>query len=96
MDMKKFDSFLLSIILGLLLPLLFGYIFMKTFYHGDLPMWEVLKSILRTPLFVKLVLMALLPNLFAVFITNAMERWRMCRSFFVTILLYLCLSLFFI
>lgn len=94
--MKKFDNFLLSLVIGLVLPLLFGYIFVKTFYHGNLPIWEALVTFQRTSLFSKLVLVALLPNLFAVFVTYSMERWKMCRGFFVIILFYLIISLCFI
>ncbi|MDD3406333.1 MAG: hypothetical protein PHH23_08740 [Paludibacteraceae bacterium] len=94
--MKKFDSFWLSISAGLILPVIFGYIFMKTFYHGNLPISEVILNMGKTALFTKLIIVSLLPNLFAVFITYSMERWKMCRGFFVTILLYLIISLFFI
>lgn len=93
--MKKFDSFWLSALIGLVLPPIFAYFFMKTFYHGGLPLADAILGMQKTALFTKLTIVALLPNLFAAFIAYTAQRWRMCRGFIVMVLLYMAVSLFF-
>ena len=44
----------------------------------------------------KLILVALVPNLFAVFACYAKELWKACRGFFVPVLFYLAAAMFFI
>ena len=44
----------------------------------------------------KLILVALVPNLFAVFACYAKQLWKACRGFFVPVLFYLAMAMFFL
>lgn len=96
--MKKLDNVWLSLLVGALLPLFFGWLFMVTFYHGELSLFDALKmmSTQGFALMSKLILVALVPNLFLVFVCYSQQMWKAGRGFFIPVLFYLALAMFFI
>lgn len=96
--MKKLDNFWLSLSIGAILPLVFSRLFVASFYKGSLPIFEALKVMIAgSPIMIsKLILVALVPNLFAVFICYSQQWWKAARGFFVPVLFYLAIAMFFL
>lgn len=96
--MKKLDNFFLALGIGVIMPLFFGWLFVASFYKGDLPLFEAFKAMANgsSAMISKLILVALVPNLFAVFACYAKQLWKACRGFFVPVLFYLAIAMFFL
>jgi len=77
---------------GLIVPLVFGWFTLLRFYSGELSLFEVFLFIKSTPLIMKLLFVAVLPNMFAVFMLNYFELWNYCRGVFVAIMLYIAIA----
>ena len=96
--MKRLDNFWGALGVGFILPLFFGWLFLASFYKGDLSLMDFFQVIKTSSSAIvsKLILVALVPNLFAVFACYAKELWKACRGFFVPVLFYLAAAMFFI
>ncbi|MBP7965062.1 MAG: hypothetical protein KAZ12_00290 [Paludibacteraceae bacterium] len=96
--MKKLDNFWGALGVGFIMPLFFGWLFLASFYKGDLSLMDFFQVIKTSSSAIvsKLILVALVPNLFAVFACYAKELWKACRGFFVPVLFYLAAAMFFI
>lgn len=96
--MKKLDNFWLALGLGSIMPLFFGWLFIASFYKGDLPLITAIQVMFSSSsaIISKLILVALVPNLFAVFACYAKQLWKACRGFFVPVLFYLAFAMFFL
>ena len=96
--MKKLDNFWLTLGVGFIMPLFFGWLFIASFYKGDLSVFEAVKVMINgsSAIISKLILVALVPNLFAVFACYAKQLWKACRGFFVPVLFYLAIAMFFL
>ena len=96
--MKKLDKFWGALGVGFIMPLFFGWLFLASFYKGDLSLMDFFQVIKTSSSAIvsKLILVALVPNLFAVFACYAKELWKACRGFFVPVLFYLAAAMFFI
>jgi len=96
--MKKLDNFWIALSIGLIMPLFFGWLFIASFYKGDLSIikaFQVMSSS-SSAIISKLILVALVPNLFTVFACYAKQMWKACRGFFVPVLFYLAFAMFFL
>ncbi|MDR0831242.1 MAG: hypothetical protein LBN95_14205 [Prevotellaceae bacterium] len=85
--------FLIGFGAGIIVPLLFGWLFMAGFYDGDLTISDALRLMKSTTLLVKLVSVALMPSLCAVFLLNHFEKWNVCRGVMVSIMIYIIVAL---
>ena len=77
---------------GLIVPLVFGWLFLRTLYSGELSLYTVFLFIKSTSLIMKLLFVAILPNMLAVFLLNHFELWNYCRGVFVAIMLYIAVA----
>ncbi|MDR1592239.1 MAG: hypothetical protein LBS16_05085 [Prevotellaceae bacterium] len=87
--MKSTYSFLIGLIGGLTVPLFFGWLYLTILYTGEMPLNELLGRLVKTSIAVKMLFMAIIPNLFAVFLLNHFEKWMACRGVFVAIIIYI-------
>lgn len=96
--MNRFDNFWLSAAVGIVLPMLFGLLFLGLFGRGGMPLFEALRlyAAQSPALISKMLLVACVPNLFGVFIFYHIQWWKACRGFLVPILLYLAAAMFFV
>ena len=96
--MKRLDNFWGALGVGFIMPLFFGWLFLASFYKGDLSLMDFFQVIKTSSSAIvsTLILVALVPNLFAVFACYAKELWKACRGFFVPVLFYLAAAMFFI
>lgn len=90
--MKRFDKLLLGIICGLILPLLFGYLFIHLNYKGSHSLSELFVLMKEAQLMMKFMVVALIPDLFAIFLSNRLDLWNLTKGFLVSIVFYSILS----
>lgn len=84
---KKLDTTYWGAFLGLLMPFIFGILFLDTI--GVRLEWVSVRSFLRTPsLLIRFTCVALFPNMGAVFVLNSLEMWKACRGVFGAIGIY--------
>lgn len=86
--MSRFDRFWIGLMVGLLLPLLFGWLFLTSGYYGEMTAGHILQFMTGSSMIVKFMFIAILPDMFLVFLLNTWELWRMCRGVFVALFLY--------
>ncbi len=96
--MKRLDNFWLALGVGLVLPALFGLLFLALFGRGGLPLFEALQLYAtKSPTLIsKMLLVACVPNLFGVFVFYHIQWWKACRGFLIPILLYLAAAMVFV
>lgn len=82
---EKLDKIIFGIILGIIIPLLFGYFFLTNSYKGDLSITELLSVMSQNSLVIKLLFVAVLPDMGAAFLLNTLEMWRACRGMFAAL-----------
>ncbi|MGC9151681.1 MAG: hypothetical protein ACP5F6_07980 [Microbacter sp.] len=92
------NNFWVALILSLIMPVVFGLFFYHQAYKGDMPMWEALRLTIqwKLPMFGKLILVSLVPNLGALFLFYHGEHWQACRGVIVATALYFILSFYFL
>lgn len=89
---NPFLQMFIGLISGLLVPFLFGWLFLHTLYSGELS-WQVFFMLVKsTSLVVKLLIVAILPNMLAVFLLNHFELWNYCRGVFISIMIYIIVA----
>jgi hypothetical protein len=89
---KNVLQMFIGLILGLIVPVLFCWLFMVSFYSGSVPLVEVFRAVKSSALLIKLLFIALLPNLLAVFLLNHFELWNFCRGVFISIMIYIAVA----
>ena len=83
----------IGILGGLIVPIVFGWIFLTSFYGGEITFEQLHLLLSKFPsLIVNLLIVAVLPNMLAVFILNYFELWNYCRGVFVAIMLYIAVA----
>jgi len=95
---KQLDQFWVGFVLSLIMPVVFGLVFFHTAYKGDTSMWEALRLTIqwRLPLFGKLILLSIVPDLGALFLFYNAEYWKACRGVIVATALFFILSFVFL
>ncbi len=93
---QKINNLWLGLLLGLIIPLAFGYFYIHWTFKGILTTEELITVVTDGAMIIKFLFIATLPNMFAVFVLNAFEMWKMCRGVFIAIFLYMIASVPFI
>lgn len=98
-DKKKFiNNFWFALMLSIIMPIIFGLLFYHQAYKGDMSMWEALRLTIqwKLPMFGKLILVSLVPNMGALFLFYHGEHWQSCRGIIVGTALYFIISFYFL
>ena len=82
----------IGIAAGLIVPFLFGWLFLTSFYDGEMTVEKVFYLLKFPPIVMNLLIVAVLPNMLAVFLLNYFELWNYCRGVFVSIMLYIAVA----
>lgn len=92
---SKLDNVWLGLAFGLIAPLLFGYLFVDSTFgdmiHND-NFWVFVTT---KDMIVKLVCVALFPNMGIVFLLNSIGMWNACRGVLISIVPYFVVAVFF-
>lgn len=95
--MKNTTAFLVGLISGITMPLIFGFVFFTITYHGVSPMLKEVKTMCSYPaVATKVLILILFIDMGAVFFLNHYEKWMMLRGLFVAIILYIVLAIMFL
>jgi hypothetical protein len=92
--MKWTNKFWIGLLISIILPLIFGWLYFCNAYRGDQDTWMALQATARSglPLFGKLVLLSIFPNLGLFFLFYKAEYWQACRGTIVATALYFIVS----
>ena len=89
--MRKIDKYSVGIIIGILLPLIFGIIYIDT-----MNLWYAFKTLQFEAggVLSKLLLVSVFPDLALVFVGYTLELWRVSKGLLIGTFPYLLASLF--
>ena len=92
--MKKYNHFLYGFIPGLLLPVGFLWLYLKRFYPGNLPFFDILKELYPGVMLGKLLLLSIMLNLVGVFIFYKQDCFKTGIGMMMGAMPYLIAALF--
>ena len=78
--MKRFNNFLYGFVQGLILPVLFMWVYLNRFYPHDLSFIETLKELYPGILLGKLLLLSAMPNLVLVFVFYKSDSFKIASG----------------
>lgn len=89
---KPVVQFVVGLLGGLIMPIIFAAIFYTSFYHGQDELSMVFDFFRQSNILTNFILVSMIPNFIAVFLLNMFERWNYLRGIFVSIMIYLSLA----
>lgn len=92
--MQRFNRFIYGFIPGILLPVIFLWIYLSRFYPVDLPFYDILKQLFPSVMLGKLLLLAIMPNLVGVFIFYKQDNFKLGIGMMMGALPYLVTAMF--
>lgn len=92
--MSRFNRFLYGFIPGLLLPVLFLWIYLNRFYPDDASFFEIIKLLFPSVMLGKLFLLSIMPNLIGVFIFYKQDNFKLGIGMMIGALPYLAMAMF--
>jgi hypothetical protein len=85
---KRFDHFLYGFIPGIILPVVFMWVYLDRFYPGDFTFWEIIKQIYPGVLLGKLLLLSVMPNLAFVFVFYKSDSFKIATGVLLSAMPY--------
>jgi hypothetical protein len=90
--MERFNKFFYGFIPGLLLPVLFLWVYLYKFYPANLSFWEMLKELYPGILLEKLLMLSVMPNLALVFVFYKSDSFKIATGMMVSAMPYFIAS----
>ena len=78
--MERFNHFLYGFVPGLILPVLFMWVYLNRFYPGDVSFLETLKVLYPGVILGKLLLLSIMPNLIFVFVFYKSDSFKIASG----------------
>jgi hypothetical protein len=92
--MERFNHFLYGFVPGLLLPVLFMWIYLNRLYPVDLPFLDALKQLYPGVILGKLLLLSVMPNLVLVYVFYKSDSFKIASGMLIGAMPYLISSFF--
>ena len=92
--MERFNNFFYGLIPGLLLPVLFTWVYFSRLYPGDLSFLETIKVLYPGILMGKMLLLSIMPNLILVFVFYKTESFKLASGVLIGGMPYFIASIF--
>ena len=92
--MERFNHFLYGLVPGLLLPVLFMWIYLNRFYPEDVSFLETIKQLYPGIILGKLLLLSIMPDLLFVFVFYKTDSFKIATGMMVGGMPYLVASIF--
>jgi len=92
--MKRYNHFLYGFVPGLLLPVVFLWIYLSINYPEKIPFIEIIKRLFSGVMLGKLLLLSIFPNLIIVFVFYKQDSFKLGIGFMIAAMLYLIVALF--
>ncbi len=90
----RYDNFLIGIILGLIVPLLFMWAYLTRFYPNDVSFHQALMQMYPSVLLAKLLMLAAVPDFVITFIFYKSDKFKIASGFLIGGMPYLIVSFF--
>lgn len=87
--MKRFNNFTLGLVIGLILPALFIWIYLARFYPSDENVWQIVKELYPSTTLGKLLMLSIVPNLLLVFILYKQDTFKIAGGTMLGAIIYL-------
>ena len=91
--MERFNKFFYGFFPGLIIPVLFMWVYLNKFYPHDLSFIETIKELYPGILFGKLLLLSVMPNLALVFVFYKSDSFKLATGLLVAGMPYFILSI---
>ncbi len=92
--MERFNHFLYGFIPGLILPVLFMWVYLNRFYPGDLTFLETMKQLYPGVILGKLLLLSIMPDLLFVFVFYKSDSFKIATGMMIGAMPYFISSIF--
>jgi len=92
--MERFNHFLYGFVPGLVLPVLFMWVYLNRFYPGDMSFLETIKQLYPGIILGKLLLLSIMPNLLFVFVFYKTDSFKIATGMMLGGMPYLVASIF--
>ena len=92
--MKRFNNFLYGFVPGLILPVLFMWVYLNRFYPNDLSFFDILRELYPGILLGKLLLLSAMPNLVLVFVFYKSDSFKIATGVLIGGMPYFIASIF--
>lgn len=92
--MARYNHFLYGFIPGLLLPVIFMWIYLNRFYPNDLSFYETINQLYPSALLGKLLLLSIMPNLLFVFVFYKSDSFKIATGMMIGGMPYFIGSIF--
>jgi len=92
--MKQVKLILAGLLIGLISPILFLWLYLHFFFPLDLPFLEIIKKLFPGILMGKLLLLSIVPDLFIGFIFYKLEYFKLASGIVLGSIPYLIISIF--
>jgi hypothetical protein len=78
--MKKINKVYIGLIIGILLPVLFIWIYLERYYPADLPVLEIIKQLFPGRMLGKILLLSMFPDLLLTFIFYKTDSFKIAKG----------------
>ena len=92
--MNRFNHFLYGFVPGLILPVLFMWVYLNRFYPNDLSFFDILRELYPGILLGKLLLLSAMPNLVLVFVFYKSDSFKIATGVLIGGMPYFIASIF--
>lgn len=93
---SKLDKTWFGLLFGMALPLLFAILFLDSTYTGEGSIPDILSAMSTNSMIIKLLCVAIFPDMCGVFLLNTLEMWRACRGMFAALGFYMMICCLFL
>ncbi|MGM9805483.1 MAG: hypothetical protein ACI3Z7_03505 [Candidatus Aphodosoma sp.] len=93
---RKLDNVWFGLIAGLVFPLAFAVTFIVSTYNGSYSLPDLLLMMGSDSMIVKLLCVAVFPDMCGVFLLNTLEMWHACRGVFAALGFYMLVCCIFL
>ncbi|HLP04694.1 MAG TPA: hypothetical protein VK152_04615 [Paludibacter sp.] len=92
--MSRFNRFIYGFIPGLILPVVFIWVYLNRFYPGDSTFLETIRQLYPGMILGKLLMLSIMPDLILVFAFYKSDSFKIASGFMVGGIPYLIASIF--
>ncbi len=92
--MSRFNRFLYGFIPGLLIPIIFLWVYLSRFYPVDASFFEIIRQLFPSVMLGKLFLLSIMPNLVGVFIFYKQDNFKLGIGMMMGALPFLVMAMF--
>ncbi len=94
LSIKKFDKFYYGFPIGIILPVIFIYVYIKRFYPSEEGIFEILSRLYPSIILGKLLILSVMPDLLFVFLFYKSDTFKVAVGCLTGAILYIIFATF--